>query len=94
MRWTTVALMTVMLLVISVVPAGAHQSEGSGIVASVAKAPIDPAGDVAGERTDFVVNLDTSLDPAVNGRALLAGKTIKVTLPDDFEYLGGPVTNP
>ena len=94
MRWTTIALMTVMLLVISVVPAGANQSEGSGIVASVDKAPIDPAGDVAGERTDFVVSLDTSLDPAVDGRTLLAGKTIKVTLPGDFEYLGGPVTNP
>jgi hypothetical protein len=90
----TIALMTVMVLVISVVPAGAGRSEGSGIVASVAKAPIDPAGDVAGERTDFVLNLDTSLDPTVDGRALLAGKTIKVTLPDDFEYMGGPVTNP
>ena len=76
------------------VPAGAGPSDGSGIVASVVKAPIDPAGDVAGERTDFVLNLDTSLDPAVDGRTLLAGKTIKVTLPDDFEWLGGPVTNP
>jgi hypothetical protein len=94
MRWISIALMTVMVLVISVVPAAAGSSEGSGIVASVAKAPIDPVGDVAGERTDFVVSLDTSLDPAVPGRTLLAGKTIKVTLPDDFEYLGGPVTNP
>jgi hypothetical protein len=33
---TTIALMTVMLLVISVVPAVAGQSEGSGIVATVA----------------------------------------------------------
>jgi hypothetical protein len=91
---TTVVLMTVMLLVISVVPAAAGQSGGSGIVATVAKAPIDPAGDVSGERTDLVVSLDTSLDPAVSGRTLLDGKTIKVTLPDDFEYLGGPVLNP
>ena len=83
-----------MMLVISVMPAGAGQSEGTGIVASVTKAPIDPAGDVAGERTDFVVSLDTSLDPAVDGRTLLAGKTIKVTLPDDFEWLCGPVVNP
>ena len=90
----TIALMTVMLLVVSVVPAGAGQAEGSGIVATVTKAPIDPAGDVAGERTDFVVTLDTSLDPAVPGRTLLDGRTIKVTLPDDFEWLGGPVLNP
>ena len=94
MRRTLIALMTVMLLAISVVPAAAGQSEGSGIVATVAKAPIDPAGDVSGERTDFVVSLDTSLDPAAPGRTLLDGKTIKVTLPDDFEYLGGPVLNP
>jgi hypothetical protein len=90
----TIALMTVMVLVISVVPAGAGRSEGSGIVASVAKAPIDPAGDVVGERTDFVINLDTSLDPAVPGRTLLDGKTIKVTLPDDFKWNGEPVLNP
>ncbi|MEN8041859.1 MAG: hypothetical protein ABFR95_10190 [Actinomycetota bacterium] len=89
-----VALMTVAGFLVLVVPAGAGQSGGTGIVASVAKAPIDPAGDVAGERTDFVINLDTSLDPEVQGRALLAGKTIKVTLPDDFKYLGGPVLNP
>jgi hypothetical protein len=90
----TIALITVMVLVISVVPAGAGRSEGSGIVASVAKAPIDPAGDVAGEPTDLVVNLDTSLDPAVAGRTLLAGNTIKVTLPDDFKWSGEPVWNP
>jgi hypothetical protein len=89
-----IALMTVMLLVVSVVPAGAGQAEGSGIVATVTKAPIDPAGDVAGEPTDFVVTLDTSLDPDVPGRTLLKDKTIKVTLPDDFKYLGGPVLNP
>jgi hypothetical protein len=90
----TIALMTVMVLVISVVPAGAGRSEGRGIVASVAKAPIDPAGDVVGEQTDFVINLDTSLDPAEPGRTLLAGKTIKVTLPDDFKWNGEPVLNP
>ena len=94
MRRVLVLMVAVGVMFALAVPAGAGPSDGSGIVASVAKAPIDPAGDVAGERTDFVVNLDTSLDPAVDGRTLLAGKTIKVTLPDDFEYLGGPVTNP
>jgi hypothetical protein len=86
--------MMAVALVAVAVPSGASPSEGIGIVASVVKAPIDPAGDVAGEPTDFVVNLDRSLDPAVPGRALLAGKTIKVTLPEDFVYLGGPITNP
>jgi len=94
MRRMFVVLVTTVALVALAVPVGAHPSEGSGIVASVVKAPIDPAGDVAGERTDFVINLDTSLDPTVDGRTLLAGKTIKVTLPDDFVYLGGPITNP
>ncbi len=93
MRRSFVLLVSAIALMAVVAPAGATSS-GSGIVASVVKAPIDPAGDVAGERTDFVINLDTTLDPAVDGRALLAGNTIKVTLPDDFEYLGGPVTNP
>jgi hypothetical protein len=94
MRRTMVVLMTAIGLIVVAMPAGAGPSEGSGIVASVTKAPIDPAGDVTGERTDYVVNLEGSLNPAVDGRALLAGKTIKVTLPDDFEYLGGPITNP
>lgn len=93
MRRIYALFISVIALIAVAVPAGATPN-GSGIVASVSKAPIDPAGDVAGERTDFVINLDTSLDPAVYGRALLAGNTIKVTLPDDFEYLGGPILNP
>ena len=93
MRRFYVMVFAVLALIAVAVPAGATP-DGSGIVSSVTKAPIDPAGDVAGERTDLVVNLDVSLDPAVDGRALLAGNTIKVTLPDEFEYLGGPVTNP
>lgn len=66
----------------------------TGIVAGVANAPITPDGDVAGAATDLVVTLDTSLDPTVPGRTLLAGKTVKITLPDDFVNLGGPVLNP
>jgi hypothetical protein len=66
----------------------------TGIVAGVAKAPITPDGDVAGAPTDFVITLDGSLDPADPGRTLLAGRTVKVTLPDDFVNLGGPVLNP
>lgn len=93
MRRFHVLMVAVLALIAVAVPAAATPA-GSGIVSSVTKAPIDPVGDVAGERTDFVVNLDASLDPAVDGRGLLAGRTIKVTLPEDFEYLGGPVTNP
>jgi hypothetical protein len=66
----------------------------TGIVAGAVKAPITPDGDVAGAPTDFVINLDTSLDPSVPGRTLLTGNTVKITLPDDFVNLGGPVLNP
>ena len=65
-----------------------------GIVAGVTSAPIDPDGDVAGAATDLVITLDASLDPMVPGRTLLAGKTVRITLPDDFVNLGGPVLNP
>ena len=94
-RTTIVAMLAIVGLFALALPAGADPPAGKGgIVSSVVKAPIDPDGDVAGEATDFVINLDTSLDPAVPGRALLAGKTIKVTLPDDFVYLSGPVALP
>lgn len=64
---------------------------GSGIVASVVKAPIVPDGDVAGAPTDIVITLDRSLDPAVEGRSLLTGRQIKITLPDAFVNTGAPV---
>ncbi len=63
-------------------------SSGHGIVRSVTPAPVVPDGDVAGARTDFVINLAIPLDPAVSGRTLLAGRTIKVTLPKAFENTG------
>jgi len=64
------------------------------LIASIVKAPITPNGDVAYARTDFVINFDRSMDPDVNGRTLLAGKTVKITLPDDFINMGGPVKLP
>ena len=64
-----VALLTSALALLAVAAPVGAAPDGSGIVASVIKAPIDPAGDVTGERTDFVVVLDRSLDPAVDGRA-------------------------
>jgi hypothetical protein len=62
--------------------------EGSGIVTSVRGAPVVPDGTVAGAQTDFVITLDTSLDPAVPGRELPALHTIKVTLPEGFVNTG------
>ncbi len=58
------------------------------IVSSVVKAPIVADGDVVNAATDIVIDLDASLDPAVSGRTLLAGRTIKVTLPDEFVDTG------
>ncbi len=58
-----------------------------GVVSSVVKAPITPDGDVAGAPTDFVVDLDRSLDPAVLGRTLAQNCSVRVTLPDAFVRL-------
>lgn len=71
----------------------AAQGQGSGIVQEVVSAPIVPDGDVAGAVTDIVINLDRSLDPSVAGRGLLAGKKIRVTLPDDFINMGLPIAS-
>lgn len=65
-----------------------------GIASSVVKAPIVPDGDVAGALTDFVINLDTDMDPSVPGRTLLAGNTIRVTLPEAFSSVGLPTNVP
>ena len=92
-RLLFVIFLAVMLLVTfnSLSPvAGATPPAGSGIVTSVVKAPIVPDGNVSGALTDLVITLDGSLDPAVEGRTLLKGMQIKVTLPDDFENTGLP----
>ena len=61
-------------------------SEGAtGIVASIDKAPVSMDGNLKGKPTDYVVTLDTSLDPSVAGRGLKAGASIKVIFPDDFD---------
>jgi hypothetical protein len=65
-----------------------------GIASSVVKAPIVPDGDVAGAAADFVINFDTDMDPAVPGRTLLAGNTIRVTLPEAFSSAGLPADLP
>lgn len=66
----------------------AGQQGNWGIVASVVPAPVTGDGNVAGAVTDIVINLDISMDPAMPGRSLAMGNTIKVTLPDAFENTG------
>ena len=82
----------ILLAVITALPSqpAAAASGGRGIVHSVVKAPIVPDGDVAGEPTDVVINLDRSLDPSVVGRTLLKGNQIKITLPTTFVNTGLP----
>ena len=77
------ALIAIIISTLALSPASAGGNHG-GIVSSVDNAPIVPAGTTAGSATDFVITLDTSLDPSVPGRTLLAGDTVKVTLPDAF----------
>lgn len=58
---------------------------GAGIVAGIEKAPVIADGDVAGQPADFVITLNTSLDPYVPGRGLAAGDVIKVIFPPEFD---------
>jgi hypothetical protein len=70
---------------------GVRSVFAGGIVDSVVNAPIVPDGNVRAAPTDLVINLDRSLDPAVDGRALAAGCSIRVTLPNSFVDTGLPV---
>jgi len=68
----------------------------SGIIASIDKAPVSRDGNVQGQPTDFVITLDSSLDPSVQGRSLKQDKTIRITFPHQFDLsdLGGfPLAN-
>ncbi len=72
-------------------PASPAHAQAPGLVSSIAQAPVGPDGLVAGSPTDFVIDLDVSLDPAVSGYTLLAGRSIRVTLPDAFVSDGRPL---
>lgn len=79
------------LIGISILSFGLAQN----IVSSVAKAPIDPTGDVAGRTFDIIILLDRPMSPHFEGRSLAAGKTIKVELPEamileDTEVFSAP----
>lgn len=82
------AFATILFLALGTLPGAS--AEADNLVASVVKAPVVPDGDVAGAITDVVVNLDISPDPAVAGRSLPAGCSIKVTLPEEFVNTGDP----
>lgn len=85
-------ILLIMLAVVATLPGQmATAATGSGIVHSVVNAPIVPDGNVAGAKTDVVINLDGSLDPSVPGSILQQGHQIKITLPDDFVSTGMPV---
>ncbi len=56
----------------------------AGLVGSIVKAPVSPDGDVAGAATDFVINLAIDMDPAVPGKILPKGHSIRVVLPNSF----------
>ena len=79
-----------LLLTTSVVLAQENRTPTT-IISSIVNAPIVPDGNVTGAFPDFVINLDTSMDPAVSGRTLLAGKQIRITMPADFTVNGAPV---
>jgi len=64
------------------------------IVVAVMNAPVVPDGDVAGHPTEVIVALDRALDPQVEGRSLLRGQRIKVTLPDAFKRTNAPIRAP
>jgi len=65
-----------------------------GIVSAITRGPLAAAGNVAGAPTDIVIDLDRSMDPAVAGRTLEAGRAIRVSLPDEFDASGLPISGP
>lgn len=72
----------------------AEAARSGNIVVAAVNAPVVPDGDVAGRPTEFTLVLDRALDPQVEGRSLLRGKRIKVSLPDAFRRTSNPITAP
>ena len=48
-------------------------AQANSIVSEVIRAPIVSDGTTTGHPTDFVINLDTILNPSIAGRTLLEG---------------------
>ena len=59
-------------------------AHASNIVNEIIKAPVVSDGTTAGHATDFVINLDTILNPSTAGRTLLQDKEIRIILPKEF----------
>ena len=66
-------------------PFSSPATHAAGIVASIEKAPVIADGNVRGMPTDYVINLEGSLDPADPGRTLAAGDVIKIIFPRAFD---------
>jgi hypothetical protein len=81
----SISLVTLFVLLFTAKSAMAGSEGATGIVASINKAPVSMDGNLKGKPTDYVLTLDTSLDPMVAGRGLKAGASIKVIFPDDFD---------
>ena len=78
------ALVAIVLSTIVMLPISAR-ADDENIVRSVKNAPIVPDGTTTGRPPDFVMTLNSSLNPKIPGRTLLKGNQIKVTLPEAFE---------
>lgn len=90
-RLRRLGLLVALLVLFSACATLSTMRDGSGVVRRAQKAPIVPDGDVAARPTDVVIDLDVSLDPAVAGRTLLKGRSIKVTFPEAFTRTGTPL---
>lgn len=81
--------MRVLTLVLAAAVSGcAAHGLAPNLVAGVSRAPITPDGDVATRPTDLVVHFDATPDPAVPGRTLKAGRSVRIMLPDGFRDTG------
>lgn len=82
-----VAIITTIICLLTLIgPTMAQESSSSGIVGSVVKAPVAVDGDVVGAATDFVINLAVDMDPAVPGKTLAKGHSIRIILPHGFVF--------
>jgi hypothetical protein len=73
------------VLLLATLAAGATLRDGpANLLAAGGRAPLSFDGDVTGAPTDLLLDFAISPDPAVAGRALRAGRQIRITLPPAF----------
>lgn len=78
-------LLTLILLLLSAMPAWSGSNGAAGMVASIDKAPVVADMDVTSRPNDYVITFDGSLDPHVPGRSLATGDVIKLIFPPEFD---------